>query len=432
VKSGWILLVGASLAAGACARTEDAPPSHVPRADVRLAVETRVTESTVPRNATLDRLLRDHHLQESLVNQVVDAARDVFDVRQLRAERPYRLEVSLDGLLREFTYQIDADRFLRIVNKDRAHPETMEAKVVPYEKTTTVEAIDATIDSSAPSLIAAIDNQGENLQLALELADIFSGEVDFRSELQPGDRVRVLFEKSTHDGEFSGYGAVLGASLDLSGRRLQAYRWTDPASGGKASYYDENGRSLKRFFLKSPLKFIAEPRITSAFSLHRLHPIDHVVKAHLGVDYHAAAGDPVVAVASGVVESAAYSGAGGNMVHLKHPDGYETYYLHLSSFGPGVHAGAHVTQGEVIGHVGATGAATGPHLDFRLKKNGQFVNPVAVHSSQSPGEPIPATELAAYRAARATVSDRLSATLLASAAPAAKGDAVAAVGQPRK
>ena len=116
------------------------------------------------------------------------------------------------------------------------------------------------------------------------------------------------------------------------------------------------------------------------------------------------------------------------MVHLKHPDGFETYYLHLSSFGPGVHAGSHVAQGQVIGRVGATGAATGPHLDFRLKKNGAFVNPVAVHSKQAPGEPIPAAQLAAYRTARESVTSRLSAALLASAAPApARADAVAAV-----
>ena len=159
--------------------------------------ETETIEATVPRNATLDSLLRENHLQEGLVSRVVTAAHDVFDLRQLRAERPYRLVRSLDGLLREFEYQIDADRFLRIVNLDRAHPEAIEAKVVPYEKTTTIAAIDATIDAGAPSLIAAIDDEGENIQLALELADIFSGEVDFRTELQPGDRLRVLFEKSS-------------------------------------------------------------------------------------------------------------------------------------------------------------------------------------------------------------------------------------------
>src|SRR5207249_119901 len=130
--------------------------------------------------------------------------------------------------------------------------------------------IDARIDRDASSLIAAIERTGETIQLALELADIFGGQLDFNSELQPGDRFQVLFEKTTREGQFSSYGAVLGASLAVGGRQLQAFRWIDPASG-KPSYYDENGRSLKRFFLKSPLKF--EPRITSRFSQRRFHPI---------------------------------------------------------------------------------------------------------------------------------------------------------------
>ena len=209
----------------------------------------------------------------------------------------------------------------------------------------------------------------------------------------------------------------------MDGRQLQAFRWEDPATG-KAAYYDENGRSLKRFFLKSPLKF--EPRVTSAFSTRRFHPIDQVFKAHLGVDYGAPTGSSVVAVAAGVVVSASYSGAGGNMVHLKHQDGFETYYLHLSAFGPGIRAGAHVAQGELIGRVGMTGSATGPHLDYRLKRNGVFVNPVAVHSRQAPGEPIPTVQLATFKSSRDTLLSRLSTTLLAEG-PRAKPDAVPAI-----
>ena len=380
-------------------------------------------ESTVPRHATLDSLLRAHQLQERLVTQAVSVARGVFDPRQLRAERPYRLVRSLDGFLREFEYQIDGDRFLRIVSLDREKPEALDAQVLKYDKQTAVVAIDARIDGAHSSLISSIDATGEKVQLAMELADVFSGQVDFHTDLQPGDQFRVLFEKSSHDGQFSGYGAILGASITVDGRQLQAFRWEDPATG-KAGYYDENGRSLKRFFLKSPLKF--EPRVTSAFSTRRFHPIDQVFKAHLGVDYGAPTGSSVVAVAAGVVVSASYSGAGGNMVHLKHQGGFETYYLHLSAFGPGIRAGAHVAQGELIGRVGMTGSATGPHLDYRLKRNGVFVNPVAVHSRQAPGEPIPTVQLATFKSSRDTLLSRLSTTLLAEA-PRAKPDAVSAV-----
>jgi murein DD-endopeptidase MepM/ murein hydrolase activator NlpD len=134
--------------------------------------------------------------------------------------------------------------------------------------------------------------------------------------------------------------------------------------------------------------------------MKRFHPIDHRYKPHLGVDYGAPTGAPVVAVANGVVLSASYSGANGNMVHLRHPGGFETYYLHLSAFGPGIRSGARVDQGQIIGRVGATGAATGPHLDYRLKRNGVFVNPVTEHARQAPGEPIDAAHLPEFRAER--------------------------------
>ena len=383
-------------------------------ADVRLTSEIELIEARVPRHATLDTLLRAHHLQDGFVAGAVAAAGAVFDPRQLRADRPYRLVRTIDGLLREFEYQIDTDRFLRIVNRLGDAGGGVDAEVLAYEKQTDIVAIDAKIDGDHPSLIAAIDESGEHVQLAMALAEIFSGTVDFESDLQPGDSFRVLFEKRSHDGAFSDYGAILGAAIAVDGRRHQAFRWIDPGNG-KPSYYDENGRSLKRFFLRSPLRF--EPRITSGFSRRRLHPIDRVYRAHLGVDYGAPTGSAVVAVANGVVVSANYSGAGGNMVHLKHPGGFETYYLHLSGFGKGIRPGARVEQGQVIGRVGSTGAATGPHLDYRLKQAGVFVNPLATHSRQAPGEPIPASHLAAFRSSRDALLAQLSSTLLADAAP---------------
>jgi murein DD-endopeptidase MepM/ murein hydrolase activator NlpD len=389
---------------------------------VYLPRETETIEQFVPRNATLDSLLRGSQLREELVARAVEAARAVFDPRQIRAGRPYRLVRSLDGLLREFEYQIDADRFLQIISADRANPDVLDAKVVPYEKETEIAAIDARLGGNTSSLIGAIEGAGENIQLALDLAEIFSGQVDFNSDLQPGDSFKVLFEKSTRDGQFSSYGAILGAAITVDGRGLRAFRWSDPSSG-KAGYYDEQGRSLKRFFLKSPLKF--EPRITSRFSLRRLHPVHNVYRAHLGVDYGAPSGSAVVAVANGTVVSARYSGGGGNTVHLKHAGGFETYYLHLSSFGPGVRAGKHVAQGQLIGRVGMTGTATGPHLDYRLKSGGRFVNPVSVHSRQAPGDPIPSVHLADFRAARDTALSRLRTTLVAEA-PRQKPDAVRA------
>jgi murein DD-endopeptidase MepM/ murein hydrolase activator NlpD len=422
LKAWQIVLIGGALAAVSCGRPE---PVRVPlsRGDIHLPREFDRIEALIPRHATLDSLLRAHHISEDLVVEAVTAARGVFDPRQIRAGRKYQLEVTLDGLLREFIYEIDTDRFLRIVRNDPQKPEALDAKVLPFDKQTEIAAIDARLGGETTSLIGAINASGETIALALELADIFSGQVDFNNDLQPGDNFQVLFEKSTREGAFSNYGAVLAAAITVDGRQIQAFRWTDPATG-KSAYYDEHGRSLKRFFLKSPLKF--EPRITSRFSMRRFHPVDKVYRPHLGVDYGAPAGSAVVAVANGVVVSARYSGGGGNTVQLKHPGGFETYYLHLSSFGPGVRPGVRVAQGQLIGRVGSTGTATGPHLDYRLKRGGTFVNPVSIHSRQAPGDPIPAAHLVRFTTSRNDALAQMRTTLLAAAPAAPKSDAVRA------
>jgi murein DD-endopeptidase MepM/ murein hydrolase activator NlpD len=404
--------------AAACGREPAAGPH---RPDIVLRPDTETIEARVPAHATLDSLLRQHQFSAALVEAAVASARPVFDLRHLRVDRPYRLVRSFDGFLREFEYQIDADRFLRIVSPDRSQPSRLEAEVLPYEKETATVAIRGSIDSHHPSLIAAIDDAGEHVQLAMSLAEIFGGQVDFESDLQPGDRFEMLFEKSTHAGEFAGYSPIVGARLTAAGREQTAIRWPDPATG-KATYYDEGGRSLKRFMLRSPLQF--QPRVTSGFSRNRLHPVFRTYHAHLGVDYAAPPGSPVVAVASGVVVSAGWSGGGGNMVRIRHAGGLESYYLHLSAFG--LQAGAHVAQGQIIGRVGSTGTATGPHLDYRLRRNGVFVNPLTEHHRQPPGEPIAPAELSAFRRARDEVFSQLSATLLATG-PASKPDAVPAL-----
>jgi murein DD-endopeptidase MepM/ murein hydrolase activator NlpD len=410
--------IAVALAAAGCAKGTE--PVRRTGSDVFLRIEAEIFEARVPPHATLETLLRDHELPAELVQAAVESARAVFNPRHIRADQPYRLVRSVDGFLREFIYEIDTDRFLRIVNPDREEPARLAAEVLPFDKETAILAIRGRIDSDRNSLIAAIDGTGENVQLAMALAEIFGGQIDFNSELQPGDTFEVLFEKSTRDEQFAGYGAILAASFSNDGKTHQAFRWVSPKSG-KAGYYDENGRSLKRFFLMSPLKF--EPRITSRFSRRRFHPVHRTYRAHLGVDYGAPRGAPVVAVAAGVVVSAGWAGGGGNQVRIRHAGGFETYYLHLSRFAKGIRRGARVTQGKVIGFVGSTGTATGPHLDFRLRRNGVFVDPVRERRRQPPGEPIPADYLETFRSARDAMLRDLTATLLAEA-PAVKPDAV--------
>ena len=414
VRQASFLLVAALLVSG-CAREGSAPP---PRAggDIRLPVDTRIVEAVVPRHATLDGLLRQHNLPVELVDAAVVSARSVFDPRHLRADHPYRLVTSFDGLLREFEYQIDTDRFLRIFTPNGSNPAILEAEVLPYQKETAIVAIRGSIDSDHPSLIAAMTEAGEEVSLAISLAELFGGQIDFQSDVQPGDAFEVLFEKSTREGQFAGYGAILGARFDNNGREYQAYRWVNPATQ-KAGFYDEDGRSLKRTLLKSPLKF--DWRISSGFSRRRLHPVHRIYRAHLGVDYAAPAGSHVVAVANGVVVSAGWAGGGGRQIRLRHARGIETYYLHLAAFAKGIRRGARVHQGQLIGRVGQTGTATGPHLDYRLRKNGVFVDPRREHARQPPGEPIPSKQLADYREARDGVLRRLSTILLATAPSAA-------------
>ena len=234
-------MAGTILASASCARTE--PERRAPvGADIRLPREFDVIEATVPPRATLDGLLRAHQLREDLVGDAVSAARAVFDPRHLRAGQPYRLVRSIDGLLREFEYAIDADQFLRIAGDERDKAGALNAQVLKYDKQTAVAAIDARIDAGHSSLIAAIDAAGEALPLAMDLADIFSGEVDFRTELQPGDSFRVLFEKASRDGQFSNYGAILGASISVAGRRLDALGWSCPRKERRSARTRRAGR----------------------------------------------------------------------------------------------------------------------------------------------------------------------------------------------
>src|SRR5688500_1176159 len=402
---------GAAVLLAACVR-EVPPPIRAPRADVELKRETVTVEARVPRAATLDGLLRQEQLPTPIIQAAVDAARRVFDPRDLRTNRPYRLVRTIDGLLREFEYQIDADRFLRIMSHRREQPDVLVAEVLPYDKQMTVVAVRGRIDDDHSSVIAAMQETGETIQLAMALAEVFSGEIDFDSDLQPGDSFDILVEKASREGQFSGYGAILGARFVTDGRDLHALRWTDPATG-KAAFYDENGRSLKRSVLRTPLRF--EPRVTSGFSRRRLHPVFRRYRAHLGVDYGAPAGAPVVAVAAGTVVSAGWSGGSGRMVRIRHASGFESYYLHLSAFAKGVRAGSHVNQGQLIGRVGSSGTATGPHLDYRLKKNGVFVNPLAEHRKLPPGNPIAPAHIDSFRAQRDETLQKLSAMLVADA-----------------
>jgi murein DD-endopeptidase MepM/ murein hydrolase activator NlpD len=393
----WRLAAGVALLGGvlavSCAREEAPPAFESAQSDRLLQPDTEVIKGTIPRNGTLAELFRAY-LPEEHAEYVVGVIARSMDPRKLRAERPFTLTRSLDGFLRAFDYEVDADHYLRVEPASPETPHELAAAVVAYTREEATAVTTGHIGKETPSLFEAMEEAGESVDLSIELAAVFSGEIDFNSELQPGDAFRVAYRKITRENGTVAYGSILAAEFDNDGRRLEAFRFMLP--DGKAGYYDANGRSLKRFFLKSPLKF--EPRVTSHFSYSRRHPVLNVRRAHLGVDYAAPIGAPVVAVSNGVVARAGFSGDAGRLVAVRHSSGYESLYLHLSSVA--VRVGQHVSQGELVGRVGSSGLSTGPHLDYRLRKNGAYVNPLTEHRRMPPGEPIPASLMAAFTAER--------------------------------
>jgi murein DD-endopeptidase MepM/ murein hydrolase activator NlpD len=363
--------------------------------DISLVPDTTLVKGRIPQRTTLDTLLRGHGVADDAAVGVVQAAARVFDPRRLRSLQPFSLERTFEGALRLFEYEVDANTFLRVTP---AAPGATRwtAELVPIPRTLDHAVTAGTIDRDSPSLFQAMDAAGEGDQLAVDLAEIFSGEVDFNSELQPGDGFALAFERYTRQGRPNTYGDITAAEFRNGGRTLRAIRFVPP--GGKPGYYDENGRSLRRFFLRSPLKF--EPRITSRFSSSRRHPVLHTTRAHRGIDYAAPVGAPVIAAAGGVVVSVTRDGTNGRMVRLRHASGYESRYLHLSAFASGLNAGDRVGQGETIGFVGSSGLSTGPHLHYALIKNGAFVNPLVEQRNLPPEEPLPADAMPFFAAAR--------------------------------
>jgi murein DD-endopeptidase MepM/ murein hydrolase activator NlpD len=391
-------LVAATLVAGACAeRPEAGSRSRQVRPDIDLAPDSEVIPGRVQAGATLGSLLSRHGLLTDDIEGMLASIEGTFDARRVRAGQPYRLERTDSGRVRLFEYEIDPFGFLRL--RPAASPHEFTAEVVPYAVTTVASTVAGAIDDETSSLFAAMAESGETPDLSVALAEVFAGEVDFNSELQPGDHFRLVVDKSVRDGRLIDYGPIAAARLHNHGRDLTAIRFR-PA-GGAPGYYDADGKSLKRFFLRSPLKF--DPSITSGFSRSRQHPVLNIRRAHLGVDYRAPAGAPVVAVSPGTVVTAGWTRGGGRTVKIRHASGYETAYLHLSSFGPGVRTGARVAQGQLIGRVGATGLATGPHLHYELRKNGAHVNPAAEHRKLPPGEPVPASQMDEFREVRDAV-----------------------------
>ncbi|HTQ87217.1 MAG TPA: M23 family metallopeptidase [Candidatus Solibacter sp.] len=293
---------------------------------------------------------------------IVAAARPVFDFRHFRAGHELSIGRSVMGELRAVSYRIDPEHELWVA----PHGGEFHAEIKPIPISTENAGIGGRVEDS---LFNAVTDAGERAELALSLADIFGWDIDFNTDTRPGDTFRLVVEKKKYaDGTLALYGRILLAEYVNAGHRFQAVLFHD--ADGHPAYYGADGKALKKAFLRSPLQFHAP--ITSHFSYSRFHPILKFYRPHLGIDYGAPEGAPVQTIGGGRVTFAGRSGGEGNMVRIRHTNGYETMYMHLSRIL--VRDGQQVEQGQRIGLVGHTGLATGPHLDFRIRQNGVFRN----------------------------------------------------------
>lgn len=249
------------------------------------------------------------------------------------------------------------------------------------------------------SLWDAVDAGAISAQTMLDLVQIFESSFDFTADTRAGDRFRLLVEARYANGTFVEDGRIVAAQYVTEDGTLASVAFE---VDGRMTYYDPDGRSMKKMFLRSPLQFT---RISSGFTYRRPHPVLGGVRPHLAIDYAAPTGTPVWAVADGTVEFAGRKGGNGIQVLLRHRAGYKTYYNHLSRVAKGVRRGAKVSQKKVIGYVGSTGLSTGPHLDYRISRNGTFVNPL--NEKFLPGDPIPASQRAAFAVHARALLDRL-------------------------
>lgn len=352
-----------------------------------------VAAVAVPRGVPFAAVLVRMDVDPQTASQIVSAAQAIFNFRMFEAGNQLKIARTLFGQFAELHYQIDPERILSVTLRDGQ----FRAEIETIPTTVDTDTVAGKVDGS---LFEAVTKAGESPELAMRIADIFSWDLDFYTDPRPGDTFRVLIEKKkTAKGQTITYGKILAAEYVNDGRHYRAVLFHDRS--GVPGYYTPDGKSLKKAFLHSPLKFAAI--ITSHFSHSRYHPILKIYRPHLGTDYAAPIGTPVQSIGDGRVIFAGRKGQDGNLVKIQHSNGYETYYMHLSRIL--VREGQHVAQGQRIALVGMTGLATGPHLDFRIERHGQFLN--FEHLPLPPSEPVARRDMAEF----ALVRDRVMALL---------------------
>lgn len=341
----------------------------------------QIIEKKIKRNQFLGEILSKYQVSDQEIHDLSIKSKNIYDVRKLEARKKYTLLCTRDSLPRAqyFIYEPNPIEFVVYKLKDSIEV-SLHQKKIDTVKTAVAGIIEQ-------SLWVTMTEAGTDPLLIHSLSEVFAWQVDFY-RIQKGDRFKVIYEQLYVDDEEAGIGKILGAYFNHHEEDYYAVYFNQ---GNGISYFDEKGQSLQKQFLRSPLRY---KRISSRYTRRRYHPVLKRYKAHLGTDYAAPTGTPIRSVGDGVVEEARYSKYNGNYVKIRHNSVYSTQYLHMSKFGRGIRSGVKVTQGQIIGYVGSTGLANGPHLCFRFWKNGQQVD--ALRIKLPPSEPVAEEMKAAY------------------------------------
>ena len=349
---------------------------------VQPQADSNVVRGSVAKGDTFEKLFVG--VEASQAAAYMQAIRSVMKLRSLRAGQPYCLVRGEGNTLTRFEYEMDSTSRVVVESAPGADTPVARVEAIPYDIRLT--SVAATV---ADNLFQTVDDMGEAPQMAIALAQLFGAEINFIRDLQPGDSFTALVEKRYRDGEFRGYGRFLAATFTNKGKTFEAFLFRN--GNERPQHYNRKGENLRKTLLQAPLAFT---RVSSRFSHNRKHPILGHGRPHLGVDYAAPTGTPVRAVGDGKVTDIGWAGGYGKQVVIKHGAGLESMYSHLSGYARGLRVGQFVKQGQNIGFVGSTGLSTGPHLDFRLKQNGTFVNPAK--SINPRGEPVAARNRDAF------------------------------------
>ena len=394
-----LLLLGAAACGPKAASDTDTPEAETPENLLYgINVDNYRTETgEVANGETMGGILNRFGIPALVVDRLDKASKEIFPLRNIRAGHKYTAFIHEDSLyaphLDWLVYETSVTDYV-VFGFHNADSVSIRKDCKEYTLRRTKKS--AVINSS---LWGAIMEQQLPYALAAELEEIYQWTVDFFG-IQKGDRFTVIYDERFIDDSVSvGIGRIWGAKFVQSGKEFYAIPFRQ---GGKIQYWEADGGSLRKQMLKAPLKY---SRISSRFTYARKHPIYKVYRPHTGVDYAAPKGTPVHAVADGVVIFKGWGGGGGNTLKIKHPGNLQTGYLHLSGFAKGISKGTRVSQGQLIGYVGSTGASTGPHLDYRVWKNGTPIDPLKIPSE--PAEPISKENRAGFEFVR----DRIMAEL---------------------